>query len=428
MDLLEYQAKELFRQMGIPVLPSQRIDNSTDIKNLRIPYPVVLKSQVRAGGRGKAGGIRFAENTIDAIAAARTIFNLPIMGEYPKVLLAEAKYNADQEFYLAVVLDYVARRPVLLGSSQGGINVDAVMAHMQQVVVEQEFSPFYARRLMVKMGLQGPLIQSVSAIVERMYQLFIQKDLDIVEINPLGVSPTGEVMALDGKITVNDTALARHPDVVLLGKSINSNYPEKEKRFRLTSLNSVEREGNIGIICNGTGLALGSLDLLYDAGVKPAICLIVGREIIGDSTSASIQEHWEQALEQVMQLKNVKVILINVLCNEKISQEVIQGAIAFWSKKLEAIPMLLSNLPEQKTGITNTLAQTTRRSERSSKAPYASDRKWNRLFPQFVLRIVGGEIDRNQEPLNMLPIHWSDNLDEAIAQVVSLAKSAARST
>jgi succinyl-CoA synthetase beta subunit len=92
MDLLEYQAKELFREVGIPVLPSQRIDRPTDLKALRIPYPVVLKSQVSVGNRGKAGGIRFVENTIDAIAAARTIFNLPISGEYPQVLLAEANY------------------------------------------------------------------------------------------------------------------------------------------------------------------------------------------------------------------------------------------------------------------------------------------------------------------------------------------------
>jgi succinyl-CoA synthetase beta subunit len=112
MDLLEYQAKSLFRQMAIPILPSQRIDNLADLKGLKIPYPVVLKSQVRAGGRGRAGGIKFVENTIDAVAAAQTIFNLPIEDEYPQVLLAEAKYNADQELYLAVLLDPVARRPV----------------------------------------------------------------------------------------------------------------------------------------------------------------------------------------------------------------------------------------------------------------------------------------------------------------------------
>ncbi|HBQ98035.1 MAG TPA: ATPase, partial [Cyanobacteria bacterium UBA11691] len=101
MDLLEYQAKELFAEIGIPILPSQCINHPAELKGLRIPYPVVLKSQVRAGGRSKAGGVKFAENTIDAVAAAQAIANLPIMGDYPDVILAEAKYNADQEFYLA---------------------------------------------------------------------------------------------------------------------------------------------------------------------------------------------------------------------------------------------------------------------------------------------------------------------------------------
>jgi succinyl-CoA synthetase beta subunit len=212
MDLLEYQAKELFRHIGIPVLPAQRIDHTSDLKALKIPYPVVLKSQVPTGGRGKAGGIKFVENTIDAIAAGQAIFDLAIRGAYPEVLLAEARYNAEQEFYLAVALDYTRRCPVLWGSPQGGIDSEAVKAQMEQVVVEGEFSPFYARRLAVKMGLQGQLIASVSKIVEAMYQLFIQKDLDLVEINPLGVSPSGELMALDGKVVVNDAALGRHPD------------------------------------------------------------------------------------------------------------------------------------------------------------------------------------------------------------------------
>ena len=161
MDLLEYQAKELFRQIGIPVLPSQRIDRPTDLKALQIPYPVVLKSQVSVGSRGKSGGIRFVENTIDAISAARTIFNLPILGEYPEVLLAEAKYNTSQELYLAIAIDRLACSPVLLGSSDGGMKIDTSSNSIHQVVVDGEFSPFYARRLALKMGLQGDLMLAV---------------------------------------------------------------------------------------------------------------------------------------------------------------------------------------------------------------------------------------------------------------------------
>ena len=158
MELLEYQAKELFKMVGIPILPSQTIKDSRKIKQLQIPYPVVLKSQVRSGGRGKAGGVRFAANTIDAIAAARIIFNLSILNEYPEFILAEAHYNAEREFLLAIVLDYDLQRPVLLGSALGGMNVDSLLANLQQVVVESEFSLFYARRLVANMGLSGQLI------------------------------------------------------------------------------------------------------------------------------------------------------------------------------------------------------------------------------------------------------------------------------
>jgi succinyl-CoA synthetase beta subunit len=121
MDLLEYQAKQLFQEVGIPILPSQTLSNPSQIKNLTLPYPIVLKSQVRVSGRGKLGGVRFAHNSIDAIAAAHTIFNLSILGEYPEVLLAEARYDSREELFLAIVLDYHLQKPVLMGSVQGGI-------------------------------------------------------------------------------------------------------------------------------------------------------------------------------------------------------------------------------------------------------------------------------------------------------------------
>jgi succinyl-CoA synthetase beta subunit len=276
VDLLEYQAKELFQEIGIPVLPSQRIENPREIKGLQLPYPVVLKSQVRVGGRGRSGGVRFVENTIDAIAAARAIFNLSILGEYPKVLLAEAKYDAERELYLAVVLDYTAKRPVLLGSSRGGIDAEAVMQHMQQVVVNQEFSPFYGRHLAIAMGLQGQLIESVSTIVEKMYRLFVQKDLDLVEINPLGVSSDGKVMALDGKIAVNDDAIERHQDLELLvSKIADPKKPPSTWKTELTRLNWLTKEGNLGIICNDTSLAMATLDLVSEAKGKSCECLVL---------------------------------------------------------------------------------------------------------------------------------------------------------
>ncbi len=407
MDLLEYQAKALFRQMAIPVLPSQRIDHPADLKGLKIPYPVVLKSQVRAGGRGRAGGIKFVENTIDAVAAAQTIFNLPIESEYPEVLLAEAKYNADQELYLAVLLDPVARRPVLLGSQQGGMDVEGSIDQMQQVVVDQEFSPFYARRLMVKMGLQGNLIQSVSTIVEKMYRLFVEKDLDLVEINPLGISPKGEVMALDGKVSANNDALGRHPDLVALGakkqdtklpgerrsqvdrRSANSNLLHSSLELAPTSpsqisnsepLNLVELDGNIGILCNGVGLTMATLDAVAQEGGKPANFVNLGSLDRYDSVDA-LRDRAESALELVSQDKSVKVVLVNILGSTATSEAIIAAVVGYLQRKART----------------------------------------NRQL-QIVLLLVGLDRDAVKKRLGQLPVQLASTLDQAVSQAVSLVK------
>lgn len=410
MDLLEYQAKSLFRQMAIPILPSQRIDNPADLKGLKIPYPVVLKSQVRAGGRGRAGGIKFVENTIDAVAAAQTIFNLPIENEYPQVLLAEAKYNADEEFYLAVLLDPVARRPVLLGSRQGGMDVEGSIDQMQQVPVDQEFSPFYARRLTLKMGLQGDLIQSVSAIVEKMYRLFVEKDLDLVEINPLGISPTGEVMALDGKVTANDDALGRHPDLAALsgkmpssglvgdrrspaapGDRPNSNskvqhrLPEFDPKSQSSisnaeSLQLIELDGNIGILCNGVGLTMATLDAVAHQGGKPANFVNIGSLDHIDAVNA-LRDRTELGLELVAQDKSVKVILINILGSASKSEEITAAVAGYLERKARA----------------------------------------NRHL-QVVLRLVEVDADAVKKRLGQLPVQLASTLDEAAAQAISSAK------
>lgn len=401
MDLLEYQAKELFREMDIPVLPSQRIDRPTDLKGLKIPYPVVLKSQVRAGGRGKAGGVKFVENTIDAVAAAQTIFHLPIVGEYPEVLLAEAKYNADREFYLAVVLDAGARRPILLGSKIGGIDAEAVMEQMQLVVVDGEFSPFYARRLALKMGLEGNLIQAVSDILEKMYQLFVQKDLDLVEINPLGVSATGEVMALDGKVTANDDAIARHPDLVKLVTK-TSNRPKMNASIaqssRMTEEKAAEgdfpmltlhpaRDGNIGVLCNGAGLLLTTLDLIYLAGGKPASFLNIGEAILQAWTPTVLCDRLERGLELITRDKNVEVLLINLHCHATAGDRMAVVIAEYWQK-------------------------------RASKARLPNDFK-------MILRLVSSEFSRAQESLKDCPVTIVENLEQAIHQTMGLVKSKA---
>jgi succinyl-CoA synthetase beta subunit len=424
MDLLEYQAKELFREIGIPVLPSQRIDHPRDLKGLKIPYPVVLKSQVPTGGRGKAGGIRFVENTIDAIAAARAIFNLSILGRYPQVLLAEARYDAEKELYLAVILDYALGRPVLLGSPQGGIHVENVMKHMQRVVVEQEFSPFYARRLALKMGLQGHLMESVTGIIQKMYQLFVHKDLDLVEINPLGISSRGEVMALDGKITANDNAIGRHAELATLAARAGSDISSMLTRSQLTELNWTDGEGNIGILCNDTCLAAATLDLVYQSNGKPASCLIVGGYASWDlqAVSSPVQQ-LQNALQQITETEGIKVVLVNILSSTAASEEVSGVVASYLLSKLGEMSLLdTAEQAVRPTGITSSS-----RLERSNGVGTANRRSTSRKrMPHFVIRIVGETIDSAKESLAELPVHWIDNLEQAVAKAISLAKPAVK--
>lgn len=381
MELLEYQSKELFRQIGIPVLPSQKINQPRDLRSLAVPYPIVLKSQVYTGSRGKAGGIKFVENAIDAMAVAQAIFHLPIMGRYPEALLAEAKYDAEREFYLAVSLDSSSRRPVLLGSQQGGEKIEANLDQIQQVVVEQAFSPFYARRLALKMGLEGNLIRTVSAIVEKMYNLFVQNDLDLVEINPLAVSTTGELMALDGKVAVNDAALDRHPNLKQLIPQPEKNGNGSVAPTHSDRLKLVEMKGNIGVLCNGAGLTMATLDLLQRTKGKPGSFVDLGGEYRHGWSLLSLQERIEQGLDLIFHVEGLKVILINLLDG-------------------------ISSCLQIAEVIANYVTQ------RFADAP-----------PPLVVRLAGAEFMEAQARLADLQIPVLDNLDDAVVQAVTLAKA-----
>ncbi|WP_013323785.1 ATP-grasp domain-containing protein [Gloeothece verrucosa] len=419
MDLLEYHAKELFDEVGIPVLPSQPIHDTGELKRLQIPYPVVLKSQVRAGGRGKSGGIRFVENTIDAIAAARAIFSLPILGEYPEVILAEARYDAQEEFFLAVVLDYQLQRPVLLGSVKGGMDVEALLEYMQRVVIEEEFSPFYARRLVKKMGIAEGLIESVSTIIEKMYYLFWEKDLDLIEINPLGVNAQGEVMALDGKISVNDCALDRHPELACLicskkdylqGAAEENALRDCETVVDLHWLEGVDELGNVGIICNSHGLALTTWDLIVQAQGKPNYCLILEE----GSDCPSLSQQLELGLEQMMELSALKAVLVNIVASPEVSETVAQ-AIANYLQ-----PQLKQQLPQKgeeriirATGAGSSRKRLVKTRSQSSKPQQI----------QWVIRLINGEVQPIQESLSLLPLHWTKTLDDAVNQTISILKS-----
>jgi succinyl-CoA synthetase beta subunit len=415
MDLLEYQAKKLFAQVGIPVLPSQPVHDPRELKKLQIPYPVVLKSQVSVGGRGRAGGIRFVENTIDAIAAARTIFNLPILNQYPEVVLAEARYDVVEEFFLAIVLDYQLQKPVLLGSVTGGIDIEKLLANLQKVVIEDDFSPFYARRLVTNMGLKGNLIKSVSEIVEKMYYLFLRKDLDLIEINPLGVNHQGELMALDGKITVNNHALPRHPDILDLTTKLLPNSEEVTTNIFSPSLNNFNTKGNIVIITNSLSLALIDWDLIAEAKGKLAGLLTIWQETQGhllpDFTSIS---HLTNALDSVKEIPNVKVVLINLIINHETLPLILEGLTNYFQTNTIKIHLEKGeDRLERPTGAAN------RGRKRSNKSTVNDDKKHQEI--RFVIRFTGEITEEIRSIFAQFSCFYTDDLEVAIRKTITLA-------
>ncbi|MBW4645214.1 MAG: succinate--CoA ligase subunit beta [Goleter apudmare HA4340-LM2] len=405
MDLLEYQVKEWFGKIGIPVLPSQRIDHPTDLKRLKIHYPIVLKSQVHAAERAKAGGVRIVETTIDAIAAAQTIFNLPIWGELPEVVLAESKYDAKKEFYLAVVLDTAVCRPVLLGCKEADIDWESAGEKMHYVVVEQEFSPFYARRLALKMGLQGALMQSISTVVEKMYRLFVQQDLDLVEINPLAVDASGQVMALNGKVRVNERAIGRHPELTQMVAKIVTNTTGSEINGYLGNWDGIEMHGKIGILGNGTGSVMATLDLVANSGGKPGVCLNLRHAFLTDSSPTTFCDRLEKGLKILAADKSIQVILINLL-----------GSIPQATELAEVIAQFLQqNTNEPKPQAVRSNGSKSRREG---------------SLPRLVVRLAGSDFDAAKEYLTTLKIQGDvltvvENLDEAVSEAVRFAKSTA---
>jgi succinyl-CoA synthetase beta subunit len=400
MDLLEYQVKEWFDKAGIPVLPSQKIEHPTDLKRLNISYPIVLKSQVHADERIKAGGVKIVETTIDAIAAAQNIFNSPIWGELPEILLAEAKYEAQNEFYLGIVLDTAICRPVLLGCQEADINWESLGDKMQYVVVEEEFSPFYARRLGLKMGLKGSLIQSVSDILAKMYQLFVQKDLDLIEINPLAVNASGKVMALNGQVRVNERAINRHPEIAQIAEKIINRHKSGKRESILNENNGVEMRGDIGILGNGTGSVLTTLDAVYNGGGKPGASLNLRHSFLADTENTTFCDRLETGLKILAADKNIRVILINFL-----------GTIPEVNQMSQVITNFIQLDPQDIQTY-----QSNGNKNNSKKLPY------------LVMRLAGADYDDTRKYLEQLKLEPGnlivvESLEEAVKQSVSLGKS-----
>jgi succinyl-CoA synthetase beta subunit len=277
VDLYEYQGKELFRHYGIPVSEGRLATSPDEARNAaeELGGQVVVKAQVLTGGRGKAGGIKLADDPSEAAEKANEILGLDIGGHVVRKLWVERASEIAKEYYLSVTFDRGAKQALFMLTKEGGIDIEEVAAERPEALARlhvhplEGFQPYQARRLLHEAGIDEPEEQKqISRIVDRLYGTFIGADATLCEINPLIVTPEGEVRALDSKFTVDDNALHRHPEIAEM-RDLEA-YPAEERAAREKGVIYVKLDGEVGILGNGAGLVMSTLDVIALAGGRPA--------------------------------------------------------------------------------------------------------------------------------------------------------------
>jgi len=276
--LAEWQGKEVFRKYGVP-LPKGAVARSADeaetlVRSGTVPLPCVVKAQVLAGGRGKGGAVRFASTPAETRAAAEAILGLDFQGERVKVLLLEEKLSLSSELYLSITLDRSARLPVLIASAHGGVEIESVDDHeidRQHVDPFPGLTAFEERRVAKVLRLSGGPAKSLDRLLDGLWKLFQTEDAELVEVNPLAVVGDG-LVALDAKVIIEDDAAFRHPEYA----EIRDDRTPLEEIAREKDIAFVQLDGNIGVIANGAGLTMATLDVLKELGGNPGVFLDLG--------------------------------------------------------------------------------------------------------------------------------------------------------
>ncbi len=324
VDLYEYQGKQLFAKAGIPVSEGRIAESPEEARAAaeELGGPVVVKAQVLTGGRGKAGGIKLAADPEEAQARAEEILGLDIRGHVVEKLWVERASEIDKEYYLSITFDRSAKKPLFMLTTQGGVEIEQVAEESPEALSSLHVDPlvgvepFQGRRLVFGAGITDPSEQKqVLAIVDKLYRAFVEYDAMLCEVNPLIVTPEGEVKALDSKFTVDDNALFRHPEIAEL-RDPSAGDPQ-EALAREKGVTYVKLDGEIGILGNGAGLVMSTLDVIAQVGGRPAnFCDLGGG---GDA------EGVVDALEVIMSDGQVQAILFNVFGGITRCDEVARG-------------------------------------------------------------------------------------------------------
>jgi succinyl-CoA synthetase beta subunit len=277
VDLFEYQGKELFRRFGIPVSEGRLATTPAEARTAaeELGGQVVVKAQVLTGGRGKAGGVKLAEGPDDAEKKAEEILGLDINGHVVRKVWIESASEIAKEYYLSVTFDRGTKESLFMLTTEGGIEIEEVAARSPEALARlyvdplEGFQPYQARRVIYGAGIEDPGEQKqLMAIVEKLYRCFVETDAILCEINPLIVTPEGDVRALDSKFTVDDNALYKHEDIAAMRDP--EAYPPEERAAREKGVTYVKLDGDVGILGNGAGLVMSTLDVIALVGGRPA--------------------------------------------------------------------------------------------------------------------------------------------------------------
>jgi succinyl-CoA synthetase beta subunit len=318
MKIHEYQAKELFKKYGVPVPQGGaafKVEEAVAVAKKLAAYPVVVKAQIHAGGRGKGGGVKLAQSAEEVQSVARDIIGMTLVtpqtgpqGRLVNKVLVEKGLNIEKELYLSIIPDRASAQIIVMASEAGGMDIEAVAAKTPERIIKVHINPllgiqpYHCRAVAFGLNLRPAVMKPFVAMLKNLYRFFVDYDCSLVEINPLVITAEEAVMALDAKVNFDDNALFRHPDVQEY-RDIGEEDPLEVEASKF-NLNYINLDGTVGNMVNGAGLAMATMDIIKQAGAEPANFLDVG----GGASAEMV----ENGFRIILSDKNVKGILINI--------------------------------------------------------------------------------------------------------------------
>ena len=339
MDLLEYQGKQLFARHGIPVpsgLPATTPDEAAAAAD-QIGYPCAIKAQVQIGGRGKLGGIKIANDRDEALTHATAILGMDIKGLTVHEVWIEGASQIEAEYYASIVFDRSAKAPLIMFSTKGGMDIEAVAEETPEALATLHVDPllgfqsYHGRRLAFDAGVDADLVRPTGDFLAKLYETFVAEDAMLVEVNPLIVTPERTLRALDAKVTLDGNSMFRHPDNATL-RDRSAEDPQ-EVMAKERGLTYVKLDGDIGILGNGAGIVMSTLDVVAQAGGEPANFLDAGGGSKADAIIA--------AVEVILSNPKVKAVLFNIFGGITRCDEVARGLIEAFDQIKPDVPFVV---------------------------------------------------------------------------------------